>query len=160
MGTKKIITLILAVILLLTAGTVAAAITYIHGEEGGYSRSISQSIAISNGTMQQWKFETDKDMTVKVKVKIKTADTQNNPDAVLIVKGQNSARSKKITAKQMEKKKTVSLSLSCKKGPSNYVLFEPIGCANVQVQVTLSSRSLKGHLRSGQMSAGKDYGAK
>lgn len=159
MNTKKIIVLIIATILLLTAGTVAA-LTYIGGEKGGYKRSITQSMNISNGTMQQWKFETDKDMTVRVKVRIDGVNIQNNPDSLLLVKGMNSARSKKITAEEMKKKKTVSLTLSCKKGQSNYVLLEPIGCTNVQVQVTLSTHSLKGHLRSGNMNEGKDYGVK
>lgn len=156
---KKTIT-VLAVLTILLIGIGAAAVTYAHGEDSGYSRTISQSLTLANGSLVQWNFDSDKEKRVRVKVKIEGANLQNHPDAILLVKSGNSTRGKKITAEELKKKKTVSFTLPCKKGQSNYLLLTPVNCTNVQVTVTVNSRSLKGHLRGLTTTEGTDYGLK
>lgn len=155
---KVIITLAILTILLVAGG--AAAVTYARGEDNGYNRTISQSMTLSNGSLMQWNFESDKETRVRVKIKIENANLQNHSDAMLIVKSTNAARGKKITAEELKKKKTVSFTLPCKKGQSNYILLAPVNCTNVQVTVSINSRSLKGHLRGLNTTTGTDYGTK
>lgn len=153
---KKIFAIIVAVVLIAAAGI--SGFIFYHGEDGAYSRTVTQTFTLSENSLTQWKFETDKNVRAHIKIEIEGATLKDTTQAQLLVKGPSSTSSKKIDAEKLSKRETVSTSLLFRKGSSNYILFTPVSCDSVRIKVTVSTNSLKGHLKAAGVEYGKDYG--
>lgn len=153
---KKIVAIILAVALIVAAGI--SGYVFLHGEDGIYSRSVSQNFTLSENSLTQWKFEADKDVSAHIKIEVIGASLKDQTEAKLLVKGSSGNGRKQMDAEDLIEKKDGTFSLPFRKGEDNYILFTPVACASVQLKVTVTTYSLKGHIRALGMETGKDYG--
>lgn len=154
---KKILAVILSVVLIAAAGF--CGFVYYHGEDGAYSRTVTQTFTLKENSLTQWKFETDKDVRVRIKIEVVNASLKDQAQAQLLVKGATGTGRKKLHAEQLAARDSVTMSLPFRKGASNYLLFAPTSCSSVQIKVTVKTYSLKGHLKPIGVETGKEYGS-
>lgn len=154
---KKIVAIVLALVLVVAAGI--SGYVFIHGEDGIYSRSVSQSFTLTESSLTQWKFEADKDVRAHIKIEIIGVSLSNPNEAKLLIKGNSGNGRKQISADDLSSKKDDSFSLPFRKGDNNYILFTPVACNSLQLKVTVTTYTLKGHIRAIGMETGKEYGS-
>lgn len=154
---KKIIAIILAVVLIGAAGL--CGFIYYHGEDGIYSRTVTQTFTLTDKSLAQWKFETDKDVRARIEIEVVNASLKDKEQAQLLIKGASGASGKKINAEQLAARDSISMSLPFRKGSSNYLLFTSVSCRSIQIKVTVKTYSLKGHLKPIGVETGKEYGS-
>lgn len=152
---KKVIAIALIFVLVVAAGV--SGYIFLHGEDGMYSRSVSQTFALSKNALAQWKFEADKDVRAHVKIEIIGASLADQNEAQILIKGNSGNGRKQINAETLREKKDSSMSLPFRKGDNNYIIFTPVKCSTVQLKVTVTTYTLKGHIRTLGVESGKDY---
>ena len=153
---KKIVAIILAIAFVAAAGI--SGYIFIHGVDGIYSRSASQSFTLSGNSLAQWKFEADKDVRAHIKIDVIGASLADQNEAKVLIKGSSGNGRKQINADTLKEKDESSMSMPFRKGDNNYIIFTPVACSSVQLKVTVTTYTLKGHIRALGVEIGKDYG--
>ena len=114
---KKIVAIILAIAFVAAAGI--SGYIFIHGEDGIYSRSASQSFTLSGNSLAQWKFEADKDVRAHIKIDVIGASLADQNEAKVLIKGSSGNGRKQINADTLKEKDESSMSLPFRKGDNN-----------------------------------------
>ncbi len=153
---KKFAAIALAVVLVIAAG-ITGYIFY-HEEDGMYSRSATQSFTLSKNSIAKWTFEADKDIRAYVKIEVVGAALTDQTAGKVLIKGSSGNGRKQIDAEALKDKKGSSISLPFRKGENNYLVFTAVECKSVQLNVTVTTHALKGHIRALGVETGKDYG--
>ena len=153
---KKIVAIVLVIVFVAAAGI--SGYIFLHGEDGKYSRSLSQTFTISGNAFAQWKFEADKDVRAHITIDIIGASLADQNAAQILIKGSSGNGRKQIDTDTLKEKEEASLSLPFRTGDNNYIIFTPVKCSSVQLKVTVTTYTLKGHLRTLGVESGKDYG--
>lgn len=153
---KKAAAIALAIVLVIAVG-ISGYIFY-HGEDGMYSRSATQTFTLTKNAIAKWSFETDKDVRAYVKIEVVGASLTNQTAAKLLIKGSSGNGRTQLDAEALSEKKDSSLSLPFRKGSDNYLVFTAVECKSIQLNVTVTTHALKGHIRSLGVEFGKDYG--
>lgn len=153
---KKIAAIVIALALVIATGV--GVYVFVHGEDGIYSRHVSQTFTLTGTSLAQWKFEADKDVSAHIRIEIIGASLSDQKAAKVFIKGSSGNGRKQLDADTLRDKKSSSLSLPFRKGDGNYILFTPSGCSSVQLKVSVTTYTLKGHIRTLGVETGKDYG--